>query len=124
MAAASKKRKAQDFGDHKLSKPSKKANKGLTNGILSPVSPTATDDTSHDAENSQSSATIPQDEEMLFKIECPASASVSAKKKRANSERYGPFMEDGGFPELAVQYAVRPREGWESMKQYRNFIGG
>ncbi|KAL9113415.1 MAG: hypothetical protein Q9227_002456 [Pyrenula ochraceoflavens] len=124
MAGVSKKRKSTALNDDgKAAKKSKKA--GATsaseaNGVLSPVSPAATEE---EAENGDSSNLVPQDEEMQFKVECPAHPSSSSKKRRGKVDRFGPHWEHNDeYPKLKVQYAVIPGAEWSGMRIFRNFI--
>lgn len=103
--ASSKKRKPNAFeGNHT---PSKKQRKQLTpakNKLLSPDPSTLVSD------------------EVPFKVECPARKVPNKGKKQAGKDDvFGPALEDGGFPNLTISYAIRPGKAWAELKIFRNF---
>ena len=61
-------------------------------------------------------------EEIPFTLECPVrNLSKRSKKQTVRDDVFGPQTEDGGFPNLKINYTIRPGKAWTDMKTYRNF---
>lgn len=109
MAPNSKKRKASelDNGDTQSTK--------LANGHPSPST----------EPHQQTPPLIGLDAtEVPFKLTCPAK-HVKLKKTKGGKQPdvFGPQDEDGDYPQLNIQYMVKPGSKWSELKPYRNFIG-
>lgn len=125
MAASAKKRKAQVLDEESPIPIRKRKNavKKQVNGGKSPLSPSATEENGHEVENGESSMYATQKEEILFQVKCPAASDSATKKRKSRADTFGPVSEDGGFPNLAINYTITPGSEWSSLRQYRNFIG-
>ncbi len=97
--ASTKKRKPDLFGE--IHTPSEKQHNQAT--------------TAEDAEPSSDPSTLVSDE-VPFTLECPA--RKIAKKRRRNGDVIGPKQEDGGFPTLKINYAIRPGKAWTDLKTH------
>lgn len=107
---STKKRKLDPSEDSHI--PSKKLRNGSTSANHEPTSshpPAATSD------------------EIPFTLECPARRAAKAKKKKKKKKQalkddiFGPEQEDGGFPKIKTNYAIRPGGAWTDLKRFSNF---
>ncbi len=61
-------------------------------------------------------------DEIPFTLESPVrNLSRKSKKRTVRDDVFGPQTEDGGFPNIKINYTIRPGKAWTDMKTYRNF---
>lgn len=74
-----------------------------------------------DESHASDPATLVADED-IFTLECPArKARKNGKKNAGLDDVFGPMQEDGGFPELKIDYSIRPGKDWTDLKTFRFF---
>ena len=102
---STKKRKANSF--HESHAPSKKQRNQSSSAKSQPLT--------------SDSSTIVSDE-VPFTLECPALNTTKARKKQAaKDDLFVPEQEDGGFPNLRVNYTISPGKAWTDLKKFSNF---
>ena len=102
---STKKRKLDPTEDSHT--PSKKLRNGSTSAYHEPI---------------PSHPLPPVSDDIPFTLECPARKVAKTKKKQAvKDDIFGPEKEDGGFPEIQINYAIRPGGAWTDLKRFSNF---
>jgi hypothetical protein len=105
-----------------MSQPSTKKRKAnLLEGSHTPSKKQRNQSSSANNEALNSGPSTLVSDEVPFTLECPARKTTTAKKQVVKDDVFGPEQEDGGFPNLLVNYTIRPGQKWADLRKFSNF---